>query len=163
VAPPGVRDARDEMADLRRLLDHAHLDPPTCSWATPTAACWRACSRSGIEARRRGSCCMDTTGRDGRRRQLAIWPRSQAPEIRKGLAMSEINGNRSRRRRGDREPDRDARRHAAGRRQRRTGGQLPTRAAEAGPGTQTPLDVDAGRARDALVRQPARSGAAKQP
>ena len=31
-------------------------------------------------------------GRDGRRRQLAIWPRSQAPEIRRELATSEMGG-----------------------------------------------------------------------
>jgi hypothetical protein len=28
VAPPGVRDARDEIADLRRLLGRARIDPP---------------------------------------------------------------------------------------------------------------------------------------
>src|SRR4051794_41488732 len=28
VAPPGVRDARDEIADLRRLLARARVEPP---------------------------------------------------------------------------------------------------------------------------------------
>jgi hypothetical protein len=31
-------------------------------------------------------------GRDGRRRQLAIWPKSQAPEIRRELATRVIDG-----------------------------------------------------------------------
>jgi hypothetical protein len=35
---------------------------------------------------------FDTMGRDGRRRQLAIWPRSQAPEIRRGLATAVMEG-----------------------------------------------------------------------
>jgi pimeloyl-ACP methyl ester carboxylesterase len=28
IAPPGVRDARDEIADLRRMLVRAHIEPP---------------------------------------------------------------------------------------------------------------------------------------
>jgi pimeloyl-ACP methyl ester carboxylesterase len=92
VAPPGVRDARDEIADLRRLLGHARLDPPYVLvghsyggvvarvfaqlWPTETA----------------GLVLVDTMGRDGRRRQLAIWPESQAPEIRRELATSQMGG-----------------------------------------------------------------------
>jgi pimeloyl-ACP methyl ester carboxylesterase len=39
-----------------------------------------------------GLVLLDTMGRDGRRRQLAIWPRSQAPDIRRELATSETDG-----------------------------------------------------------------------
>jgi pimeloyl-ACP methyl ester carboxylesterase len=39
-----------------------------------------------------GLVLIDTLGRDGRRRQLAIWPRSQAPEIRRGLATAVMDG-----------------------------------------------------------------------
>jgi len=39
-----------------------------------------------------GLVLIDTLGRDGRRRQLAIWPRSQAPEIRRGAANTVMDG-----------------------------------------------------------------------
>ncbi len=37
-----------------------------------------------------GLVLIETMGRNGRPRQLAIWPRSQAPEIRRGLATAVI-------------------------------------------------------------------------
>ncbi|MEN3284685.1 MAG: hypothetical protein V7607_5825 [Solirubrobacteraceae bacterium] len=92
VAPPGVRDAGDEVADLRRLLGHAGIDPPYVLVGH---------SYGGVVARvfaRRwpmetaGLVLIDTMGRDGRRRQLAIWPRSQAPGIRRQLATSQMDG-----------------------------------------------------------------------
>jgi pimeloyl-ACP methyl ester carboxylesterase len=92
VAPPGVRDARDEVADLRRLLGRAGIAPPYVLVGH---------SYGGVVARvfarlwpreTAGLVLVDTMGRDGRRRQLAIWPRSQAPEIRRGLATSEMGG-----------------------------------------------------------------------
>jgi hypothetical protein len=39
-----------------------------------------------------GLVLLDTMGRDGRRRQLAIWPRSQAREIRGQLATTVMGG-----------------------------------------------------------------------
>ena len=39
-----------------------------------------------------GLVLIDTMGRDGRRRQLAIWPKSQAPEIRDQLASTVMGG-----------------------------------------------------------------------
>jgi pimeloyl-ACP methyl ester carboxylesterase len=92
VAPPGVRDARDEIADLRRLLARAHIEPPYVLVGH---------SYGGVLARvfahlyptdMAGLVLVDTLGRDGRRRQLAIWPRSQAPEIRRGVATTVMDG-----------------------------------------------------------------------
>jgi hypothetical protein len=39
-----------------------------------------------------GLVLIDTMGRDGRRRQLAIWPESQAPAIRRELATTVTGG-----------------------------------------------------------------------
>ena len=92
VAPPGVRDARDEIADLQRLLGRAGIDPPYVLVGH---------SYGGVLARvfarlhpteTAGLVLIDTMGRDGRRRQLAIWPQSQAPEIRGELATSVMGG-----------------------------------------------------------------------
>jgi len=92
VAPPGVRDARDEISDLRRMLGHARIDPPYVLVGH---------SYGGVVARvfaqlrpteTAGLVLIDTMGREGRRRQLAIWPKSQAPELRRGLATSEMGG-----------------------------------------------------------------------
>jgi pimeloyl-ACP methyl ester carboxylesterase len=92
VAPPGVRDARDEIADLQRLLGHAHVDPPYVlvghSYGGVLARVF-----AGLEpAETAGLVLVDTMGRDGRRRQLAIWPKTQAPDLRRDLATSEILG-----------------------------------------------------------------------
>jgi pimeloyl-ACP methyl ester carboxylesterase len=92
VAPPGVRDASDEIADLRRLLARARIDPPYVLVGH---------SYGGVLARvfaylqpteTAGLVLIDTMGRDGRRRQLAIWPRSQAREIRGQLATTMMGG-----------------------------------------------------------------------
>jgi pimeloyl-ACP methyl ester carboxylesterase len=92
VAPPGVRDARDEVADLRRLLSRAGIDPPYVLVGH---------SYGGVVARvfarlwpreTAGLVLVDTMGRDGRRRQLAIWPRSQARGIRSQVATSRMGG-----------------------------------------------------------------------
>jgi hypothetical protein len=63
----------------------------TCLRAAPTAGSWRVfADLYPIETA--GLVLIDTMGRDGRRRQLAIWPRSQAPEIRGELATTVIGG-----------------------------------------------------------------------
>jgi pimeloyl-ACP methyl ester carboxylesterase len=92
VAPSGVRDARGEIADLKRLLGRAGIDPPYVLVGH---------SYGGVLARAfaylhptetAGLVLVDTMGRDGRRRQLAIWPRSQAREIRGQLATTVMGG-----------------------------------------------------------------------
>jgi pimeloyl-ACP methyl ester carboxylesterase len=92
IARPGVYDARDDIDDLQRLLDAARIDPPYVLVGH---------SYGGVLARvfaelhlteTAGLVLIETMGRDGRRRQLAIWPESQAPELRRGLATSEMGG-----------------------------------------------------------------------
>jgi pimeloyl-ACP methyl ester carboxylesterase len=77
VAPPGVRDARDEIDDLRRLLA-AHAKPPYVlvghSYGGVLARVFAHLRRTETA----GLVLIDTMGRDGRRRQLAIWPEAQA-------------------------------------------------------------------------------------
>jgi pimeloyl-ACP methyl ester carboxylesterase len=90
VAPPGVRDARDEIADLRRLLGRARIEPPYVLVGHSYGGVLARAFAHLYPTDTAGLVLMDTMGRDGRRRQLAIWPRSQAPEIRRGLATTVI-------------------------------------------------------------------------
>jgi pimeloyl-ACP methyl ester carboxylesterase len=92
VAPPGVRDARDEINDLERLLSRARIDPP---YVLVGHSYGGVLARVFVQAHAEqiaGVVLIDTMGRDGRRRQLAIWPKSQAPEIRRGLATPVMDG-----------------------------------------------------------------------
>lgn len=92
VAPPGVRDARDEIADLRRLLDRAGIPAPYVLVGHSYGGVVARVFAHLYPAETAGLVLIDTTGRDGRRRQLAIWPRSQAPKIRTGVATTVIGG-----------------------------------------------------------------------
>jgi pimeloyl-ACP methyl ester carboxylesterase len=92
VAPPGVRDARNEVADLRRLLGHARIDPPYVLVGHSYGGVVARVFARLWPAHTAGLVLIDTMGRDGRRRQLAIWPKSQAPELRRELATSQIGG-----------------------------------------------------------------------
>jgi pimeloyl-ACP methyl ester carboxylesterase len=89
-APAGVRDARDEIADLRRLLGRAHIEPPYVLAGHSYGGVLARVFAHHYPTETAGLVLIDTIGRDGRRRQLAIWPRSQAPEIRTGLATTVI-------------------------------------------------------------------------
>jgi pimeloyl-ACP methyl ester carboxylesterase len=92
VAVPGVRDARDEVADLERLLDKVGARPPYVlaghSYGGVVARVF-ALLRPAETA---GLVLIDTEGRDGRRRQLAMWPTSEARAIRRQLATSRMAG-----------------------------------------------------------------------
>jgi pimeloyl-ACP methyl ester carboxylesterase len=92
VAPPGVRDARDEIADLRRLLARARIEPPYVLVGHSYGGVLARVFAHLYPTETAGLVLIDTIGRDGRRRQLAIWPRSQAPEIRRGLATAVMGG-----------------------------------------------------------------------
>ena len=92
VAPPGVRDARDEIADLRRLLAHARIEPPYVLVGHSYGGVLARVFAHLYPTETAGLVLIDTMGRDGRRRQLAIWPRSQAPKIRRGVATALIGG-----------------------------------------------------------------------
>ena len=79
----GVRDAGDEVADLQRLLTAARLPRPYVlvghSYGGMLA---RLFARDHADATA-GVVLVDARGRDARRRQLAIWPRSEAPDVRR--------------------------------------------------------------------------------
>ena len=92
VAPPGVRDARDEITDLRRLLARARIAPPYVLVGHSYGGVLARVFAHLYPSETAGLVLIDTIGRDGRRRQLAIWPRSQAPEIRRGLATAVMDG-----------------------------------------------------------------------
>jgi pimeloyl-ACP methyl ester carboxylesterase len=92
VAPPGVRDARNEIADLRRLLARARVEPPYVLVGHSYGGVLARVFAHLYPSETAGLVLIDTVGRDGRRRQLAIWPRSQAPEIRRGVATTVMQG-----------------------------------------------------------------------
>jgi pimeloyl-ACP methyl ester carboxylesterase len=88
VALPGVHDARDEIDDLQRLLDGAHINPPYVlvghSYGGLLARLFAQAHATEIA----GIVLVDAMGRDQTRRQLAIWPRSQAQALRRSVARS---------------------------------------------------------------------------
>jgi pimeloyl-ACP methyl ester carboxylesterase len=92
VAPPGVRDARDEIADLRALLVRAGVGPPYVLVGHSYGGVLARVFAHRYPSETAGLVLVETMGRDGRRRQLAIWPRSQAPEIRRGVATTVLEG-----------------------------------------------------------------------
>jgi pimeloyl-ACP methyl ester carboxylesterase len=92
VAPPGVRDARDEIGDLRRLLGRVGIAGPYVLVGHSYGGVLARVFAHLYPAEIAGLVLIDTIGRDGRRRQLAIWPRSQAPEIRAGVATTVVGG-----------------------------------------------------------------------
>ena len=92
VAPPGVRGAPDEIADLRRLLARTHAEPPYVLVGHSYGGVLARVFAHAYPSETAGLVLVDTMGRDGRRRQLAIWPRSQAPEIRRGVATTVLQG-----------------------------------------------------------------------
>jgi pimeloyl-ACP methyl ester carboxylesterase len=92
IARPGVHDARDEIDDLRRLLDRARIDPPYVLAGHSYGGVLARVFAELHPTETAGLVLIDTTGRDGRRRQLAIWPKSQAPEMRRELATSVMGG-----------------------------------------------------------------------
>ena len=162
VAPPGVRDARDEIADLRRLHARARVEPPYVLVGHSYGGVLSRVFAHLYPSETAGLVLIDTTGRDGRRRQLAIWPRSQAREIRRGLATAVMEG-----------VDLAAGEAIASRvtslgglplrhHHSRTRGQLPAHAGTAAPRLETAVGPDAGRARRAVREQRARRCACQQ-
>jgi pimeloyl-ACP methyl ester carboxylesterase len=92
VALPGVHDARDEIDDLQRLLDGAHVDPPYVivghSYGGLLARLFAQAHANEVA----GMVLVDSMGRNQTRRQLAIWPKSQARAIRRRQAMRVRDG-----------------------------------------------------------------------
>jgi pimeloyl-ACP methyl ester carboxylesterase len=92
IARPGVHDARDEIDDLKRLLEGAHIEPPYVLVGHSYGGVLVRVFAHLHPTETAGLVLIDTMGRDGRRRQLAIWPQSQAPEIRRELATPVMGG-----------------------------------------------------------------------
>lgn len=82
----GVHDAREEVADLRRLLDRLDIRPPYVLVGHSYGGVLARVFAQLHPTETAGLVLVDTLGPDGRRRLLAIWPESQAPEIRRELA-----------------------------------------------------------------------------
>ena len=88
----GVHDARDEIADLQRLLGAAGIRPPYVlvghSYGGMLA---RLFAREHPEETA-GVVLVDARGSDATRRQLAIWPRSQAPAAHRAVFKAVQHG-----------------------------------------------------------------------
>jgi pimeloyl-ACP methyl ester carboxylesterase len=92
VRRPGVHDARDEIDDLRRLLDAAHLDPPYVLVGHSYGGLLIRLFAQSHPDETAGLVLVDAKGRDQMRRELAIWPKSQAPELRRSWARPVRDG-----------------------------------------------------------------------
>jgi pimeloyl-ACP methyl ester carboxylesterase len=92
LALPGVHDASAEIVDLERLLAHAHIGPPYVlvghSYGGLLARLFAQAHPSEVA----GIVLVDAMGRDQTRRELAIWPRSQAPSLRRLVAKRVRDG-----------------------------------------------------------------------
>jgi pimeloyl-ACP methyl ester carboxylesterase len=92
VARPGVHDARDEIDDLQRLLDHAHIDPPYVLVGHSYGGLLARLFAQAQPAEVVGIVLVDAMGRDQTRRMLAVWPKSQAREVRRTQATPVRDG-----------------------------------------------------------------------
>ena len=80
------------IADLRRLLDRTRIDPPYVLVGHSYGGVLARVFAELYPTETAGLVLIDTMGRDGRRRQLAIWPRSHAPKVRRELATAVMGG-----------------------------------------------------------------------
>jgi pimeloyl-ACP methyl ester carboxylesterase len=92
VARPGVHDARDEIDDLQRLLNGAHLDPPYVLVGQSYGGLLVRLFAQAHPEETAGLVLVDAKGRDQMRRELAIWPKSQAPALRRSWARPVRDG-----------------------------------------------------------------------
>ena len=86
VAQPGVHDARDELSDLQRLLDHAHLDAPYVLVGHSYGGLLARLFARAHPREVAGVVLVDAVGRDQIRRTLAVWPRGELPALRRTIA-----------------------------------------------------------------------------
>jgi pimeloyl-ACP methyl ester carboxylesterase len=92
VALPGVHDARKEIDDLQRLLAAARVAPPYVlvghSYGGLLARLYAQAHVKDVA----GIVLVDSMTRHQTRRQLAIWPRSQARALRRQVATPVYDG-----------------------------------------------------------------------
>jgi pimeloyl-ACP methyl ester carboxylesterase len=92
VAVPGVHDARNEIDDLEHLLHGARLDPPYVLVGHSYGGLLVRLFAVAHPREVAGLVLVDAMTRDQTRRQLAIWPRSQARRIRREVATRVRDG-----------------------------------------------------------------------
>jgi pimeloyl-ACP methyl ester carboxylesterase len=92
VAIPGVHDAGDEVADLGRLLAQARIPPPYVLVGHSYGGLLVRMFARAHQRETAGLVLLDSMGADQTRRQMAVWPRSEAPAARRGLAQRVIDG-----------------------------------------------------------------------
>jgi pimeloyl-ACP methyl ester carboxylesterase len=92
VRRPDVHDARDDIDDLHRLLAGAHLDPPYVLVGQSYGGLLVRLFAHAHPEETAGLVLVDAKGRDQMRRELAIWPTSQAPALRRSWAQPVRDG-----------------------------------------------------------------------
>jgi pimeloyl-ACP methyl ester carboxylesterase len=85
-AMPGVHDAGDEIRDLERLLTRGRIAPPYVLVGHSYGGFLARLFARAHPEQVAGVEFVDASGYDATRRQLAIWPRSQAPARRRDWA-----------------------------------------------------------------------------
>jgi pimeloyl-ACP methyl ester carboxylesterase len=86
VARPGVRGAGEDVDDLRRMLEGAGIDPPYVLVGQSYGGLLVRLFAHAHPERTAGVVLVDAKGRDQTRRELAAWPESQAPALRRSWA-----------------------------------------------------------------------------
>ena len=90
VAPPGIRDAGDDVADAGRLLDALDAGSDVVLVGHSYGGLLARLLVRSREDDIGGVVLIDAMGRDQARRELAIWPRGQAPAVRRSFARRVI-------------------------------------------------------------------------
>jgi alpha/beta hydrolase fold len=111
---PGVHDAGDEVRDLRRLLDAAHLERPYVLVGHSYGGLLVRLFAHSHPADVAGVVLLDAMGRDQTRRQLANWPEHDHPGGAPRRGQVGAGRRRSRLWRGGRPPHREPEFGAAG-------------------------------------------------
>ena len=81
----GVHHARDEIAEMQRLLGAAGIRPPYVLVGHSYGGMLAHLFASEHPEETAGVVLVDARGSDATRRQLAIWPRSQVPAARRAV------------------------------------------------------------------------------
>ena len=92
VALPGVHDARDEINDLQRLLQSARIAPPYVLVGHSYGGLLVRLFAKAHPGEIAGVVLVDAMGRDQTRRQLALWPKSEEPALRREVARPVRDG-----------------------------------------------------------------------
>jgi pimeloyl-ACP methyl ester carboxylesterase len=92
VAMPGVHDAGDEIRDLERLLDRARIEPPYVLVGHSYGGLLTRLFARAHRGETAGIVLVDSMGIDTTRRQLAVWPKSMARDLRREWATPVVDG-----------------------------------------------------------------------